>query len=82
MKTYLVTGGSGFIGSHLVRKLVEQKQNVHLIVEKNSDMWRIFDLITQVTVHEIDLADFSKITSFLGIQYFFYSFFSYFYFLK
>ena len=63
MKTYLVTGGSGFIGSHLVRKLVEQKQNVHLIVEQNSDMWRIHDLIPQITMHEIDLADFSKITS-------------------
>jgi len=63
MKTYLVTGGNGFIGSHLVRKLVEQEHNVHIIVEPGSDMWRIYDLIASITIHEIDLADFSKITS-------------------
>jgi len=63
MQTYLVTGGSGFIGSHLVRKLVEQKHNIHLIVEHECEMWRIRDLIDQITVHAIDLADFSKISS-------------------
>lgn len=63
MQTYLVTDGNGFIGSHLVRKLVDQKQKVHLIVEKNPDLWRIHDIYHQITIHEIDLTDFSKISS-------------------
>lgn len=31
MKTVVVTGGAGFIGSHLVQELVESKQHVHII---------------------------------------------------
>jgi len=67
MHTYLLTGGNGFIGSHLVRKLVEQKQKVHIIIEKNSDMWRLHDLIQHVTMHEIDLTDFATITKIVSL---------------
>ncbi|MWV46834.1 NAD-dependent epimerase/dehydratase family protein [Paenibacillus sp. HJL G12] len=31
MKTVVVTGGAGFIGSHLVQKLIEAKHQVHVI---------------------------------------------------
>lgn len=36
MRTVLVTGGTGFIGSHLIKKLVELGMDVHLVVRKTS----------------------------------------------
>ena len=35
MKTYLITGGAGFIGSHLVKKLLSE--NFKVIVVDNFD---------------------------------------------
>ena len=34
----LVTGSSGFIGSHLVEELVKRKYNVRCLIRKSSDL--------------------------------------------
>jgi len=61
---FLITGASGFIGSVLLRRLVEQKQKVHLILRKESKTWRIADLLDKVTIHYSDL---SKVTELVEI---------------
>ncbi len=56
-KTYLITGSSGFIGSVLLRKLVDQKENVHIILREQSNTWRINDLLDKVTIYHSDLSN-------------------------
>lgn len=64
MINYLITGGSGFIGSNLVRRLVlGNLGNVFLIVEKNSDLWRLNDIRSELTIFESDLTDFNNINN-------------------
>lgn len=40
----LLTGATGFIGSHLARLLVSQGCDVYALVRANSDLWRIKDI--------------------------------------
>lgn len=54
-----VTGGDGFVGSHLVEKLVELKADVHVFVRSTStkDLINIDHLSGDLTVHRGDLRD-------------------------
>lgn len=53
----LITGSTGFIGSHLTRRLVEKGYEVGIIKRKNSNIWRIKDLVKKITIYETDLQD-------------------------
>lgn len=57
MITCLITGGTGFIASHLARRLLEQGKRVHLLVEPKSNTWRIRDILDHVILHPIDMVD-------------------------
>jgi nucleoside-diphosphate-sugar epimerase len=50
----LVTGPSGFIGSHLVRRLVLEGWDVHLVVRPSSSLELIDDLLGRVSLHRYD----------------------------
>ncbi|UCB56944.1 MAG: SDR family NAD(P)-dependent oxidoreductase [Candidatus Omnitrophota bacterium] len=60
-KKVLVTGATGFIGSHLVKKLVSTGSNVHIFARRNSKFWRIDDIASKIHVHTIDLNESSKL---------------------
>lgn len=53
----LVTGASGFVGSHITRKLVELGTNVHILMRPTSNLWRLKNISSKVTFHHGDLAD-------------------------
>lgn len=57
MSRVLLTGGTGFVGANLVRRLVERGDEVHLPVRATSDLWRLRDLAADLRLHEVDLRD-------------------------
>ena len=56
-KNVIITGGNGFIGANLARRMVKDGNRVHLFVRPGSDLWRVESLRRQVRIHETDLAD-------------------------
>ena len=57
MKRAVVTGGTGFVGANLVRRLLSEGHEVHLLVSPRYTAWRIDAIRNDVHVHEADLAD-------------------------
>lgn len=53
----VVTGGTGFIGANLVRRLLDGDCAVHLLVRPGHDDWRIAAIRDRLSVHVLDIAD-------------------------
>lgn len=56
-KKALVTGGTGFVGANLVRRLLAEGHEVHLIVRQLHSRWRIEAIADAVHFHVLDLKD-------------------------
>lgn len=52
-----ITGGTGFVGSHLARRSVQDGHKVHLLFRAASDPWRIKNILPNIKTHIADLAD-------------------------
>ena len=57
MKRCLVTGGTGFVGANLVRRLLHDGHAVHLLVRPEHAAWRSEDIRGVVRLHLLDLLD-------------------------
>ena len=62
-KRVFVTGATGFIGSHLARRLLKEGLEVHVLLRKNSSQFRIKDIIRNLIVWYGDLTDYPSIRS-------------------
>lgn len=52
-----ITGGTGFVGANLVRRLLADGHAVHLLVRPCASTWRIRSISPDVTLIEADLRD-------------------------
>jgi len=60
-KKILITGATGFLGSHLLNNINRKKYNVIILKRSFSDIWRIKNVISQVESYDIDKVDIGRI---------------------
>ncbi len=58
---YLVTGGTGFIGSHLIRLLLDRDLRVGVLIRPTSSLWRIQDCLDRLHVISGELATIDQV---------------------
>lgn len=63
MSQVIVTGGTGFVGANLVRRLIQDGHQPVLFVRPGFASWRIDSIHRQITVHEVDLSDAAGLVS-------------------
>lgn len=61
-RVYLITGATGFIGSCLLRRLIDKNENTHILLRRGAKMWRISDLIQDTNVHFSDFSDVANLS--------------------
>lgn len=54
-KKVLITGACGFIGSHLVARMLQENANVYAFIKSESDIWRLKEVINDLRVFHVDL---------------------------
>lgn len=64
-QTYIVTGGAGFIGSHIAERLLRENQRVHvidnLLTGKQSNLDYLQSLGGDLTIHHVDITDYASL---------------------
>lgn len=63
MKRVILTGGSGFVGANLARRLVTDGHELHLFLRSEHRDWRLSDILKDITTHEVDLRDSAHVTA-------------------
>lgn len=60
-KKILVTGGTGFVGANLVRRLVKIGYRPTVLIRKESNPWRLKDITSKVDLLETDILNFERL---------------------
>lgn len=53
----VVTGGAGFLGARLVRRLADEGSSPHVLLRPTTDPWRLAGLADRIRTHVCDLTD-------------------------
>ncbi len=64
-KKVAITGGGGFIGTNLIRRLLDLGYELHLLWKKSSDPWRLEDVKGQIIFHNTDIVNQTNLKSLL-----------------
>lgn len=54
-KTIILTGGTGFLGSNLLKRFLDSNYNILLLKRTTSNIWRIRDVIDRIHCYDIDV---------------------------
>lgn len=58
----LVTGGGGFVGANLSRRLLDLGAQVHLLMRPQAAIWRIQEALSEICIHRGDITDEPSLT--------------------
>ena len=62
MKRALITGGTGFVGANLARRLLRDGHEVHLLVRPDYHSWRIDSIKPDLRLHTASITDADSVT--------------------
>jgi dolichol-phosphate mannosyltransferase len=65
MKRVVLTGGTGFVGANLARRLAAEGHQTHLLVRPGFSPWRVESILDRITLHEVDLTDANRVKAVL-----------------
>ena len=57
----MITGGMGFIGSHLCERLLSKKHNVIIITKSFSKKQNVSNISKKLKIEKIDVTNFKKL---------------------
>jgi nucleoside-diphosphate-sugar epimerase len=63
MKRVIITGASGFIGANVVRRLLRDGHEVHVLVRPDFKSWRLEEIASDIRFHQTDLRDSAGVSS-------------------
>lgn len=62
----LVTGASGFIGSHIAKRMVRENARVSVFARETSDLWRLDEEKNDIAVYRADIRNFDQLDLQIG----------------
>lgn len=68
MARVAVTGGTGFVGANLVRRLLADGHEVHLLVRPGHHTWRLDDVLDDLHRREVDLGARDELTTLVHVM--------------
>lgn len=60
-KKVLVTGATGFIGSHMAQRMVEENARVSVLVRETSDIWRLEGIRDDISINRANVRDYWQV---------------------